>query len=236
MPSPVSSVLLRVGNNDLPKLRDYFLAQNGGITLVQFLLIFVKFMGITSMADLYQTVPELLFFFDLVDINGDGAMDFSEFVMFVIDEVTEQRIPSVSEKLKLVTKRHIQNAANAVYIRCCRRIPEIKAIVVGTGSDFQIYLEDPDSPTHLKLACRYQLRPRSYSKGNNHSRTTSNDVGGVSSGSLMVTKAPEVVDIMYIPSRDCFFVLRSDMCIEFVKLQSRSNIHQVHSLSPSFLF
>ena len=36
----------------------------------------------------------------------------------------------------------------------------------------------------------------------------------------------QVVDIMYIPSRDCFFVLRSDMCIEFVKLQSRSNIHQ----------
>ena len=169
MPSPVSSVLLRVANTDLPKLRDYSLAQNGGITLVQFLLIFVKFMGIQSIADLQQTVPELLFFFDLVDINGDGAMDFSEFVMFVIDEVTEQRIAPVSEKLKLVTKRHIQNAANAVYIRCCRRIPELKAIVVGTGSDFHIYLEDPDSPTHLKLACRYQLRPRSYSKGANHS-------------------------------------------------------------------
>ena len=229
MPSPVSSVLLRVANSDLPKLRDYFLAQDGGITLVQFLLIFVKFMGIQSITDLYQTVPELLFFFDLVDINGDGAMEFSEFVMFVIDEVAEQRIAAVTEKLKLVTKRHIQNAANAVYIRCCRRIPELKAIVVGTGSDFHIYLEDPDSPTHLKLACRYQLRPRSYAKGSSNPRTSSSD--GTSSGSLTITKAPEVVDIMYIPSRDCFFVLRSDMCIEYVKIQSRSNIHQVITLS-----
>jgi hypothetical protein len=34
-----------------------------------------------------KILPEIMDFFDLVDINGDGGVDFSEFVMFVIDEV-----------------------------------------------------------------------------------------------------------------------------------------------------
>jgi predicted ATP-dependent Lon-type protease len=44
MPSPVSSVLLRIPNDDLPKLRDYFLAQDGGLTITQFIAVFVKLM------------------------------------------------------------------------------------------------------------------------------------------------------------------------------------------------
>jgi Ca2+-binding EF-hand superfamily protein len=39
------------------------------------------------MTDLRKILPEIMDVFDLVDINGDGGVDFSEFVMFVIDEV-----------------------------------------------------------------------------------------------------------------------------------------------------
>jgi hypothetical protein len=42
-------------------------------------------------------------------------------------------------------------------------------------------------------------------------------------------KGPEVVDVAFVPSRDTFLVLRSDLCIEFVKVQSRTNIHQVRT-------
>ena len=214
MPSPVSSVLLQVPNSDLPKLRDYFLAQEGGITIVQFLLIFVKLMNIANINELRETLPELLFFFDLVDINADGGMDFSEFVMFVIDEVAEQRVAPVCEKLKLFNKRHIQNPSNSVYIKCCKRVEELKSIVVGAGTELHIYLEDPDSPTLLKCACKFLIRSRN-PKGRR-------DVApeGVK------VRDPEVVDVVFVPSRDILFVLRSDMCIEFVKIQSRSNIHQ----------
>ena len=160
MPSPVSSVLLRIPTYDLPKLRDYFLAQDGGLTITQFIAVFVKLMGIQTLTELRETLPELLFFFDLVDINADGGMDFSEFVMFVIDEVAEQKVAPIMEKLQLVTKRHIQNASHAVYIRSCKRVPEVKAVVVAAGGEFHIYLEDPESPTLLKCACKYPLRAR----------------------------------------------------------------------------
>jgi WD40 repeat protein len=213
MPSPVSSVLLQVPNSDLPKLRDYFLAQDGGITIVQFLLIFVKLMKIASINELRETLPELLFFFDLVDINADGGMDFSEFVMFVIDEVAEQKIAPACEKLKLFHKRHIQNAANSVYIKCCKRIDELKSIVVAAGAEFHIYLEDPDCPTVLKCGCKFLIRSRS-------PRGRRDVVDGVK------VREPEVLDVVFVPSRDTFFLLRSDLCIEFVKVQSRSNIHQ----------
>jgi hypothetical protein len=57
------------------------------------------------------------------ELKGKSGQDPSE---FVIDEVAEQKVAPIMEKLQLVTKRHIQNPSHAVYIRCCKRIPEVK--------------------------------------------------------------------------------------------------------------
>jgi uncharacterized protein YerC len=87
MPSPVSSVMFRFPTASLSKLRDIFLSEEEGLNILQFLTAFCKLMQIDSMTDLRKILPEIMDFFDLVDINGDGGVDFSEFVMFVIDEV-----------------------------------------------------------------------------------------------------------------------------------------------------
>jgi hypothetical protein len=66
---------------------------------------------------------------DLSLVEYQALMDQQrrgELSLFVIDEVAEQKVAPIMEKLQLVTKRHIQNPSHAVYIRCCKRIPEVK--------------------------------------------------------------------------------------------------------------
>lgn len=101
MPSPVSSVMFRFPTASLSKLRDLFLNEEEGLNILQFLTAFCKLMEIDSMIDLRKILPELMDFFDLVDINGDGGVDFSEFVMFVIDEVVEQSNHVITETMEL---------------------------------------------------------------------------------------------------------------------------------------
>ena len=47
-------------------------------------------------------------------------MDFSEFVMFVIDEVVDEGYAHVCEKLKTVQRKSIQKASSMSKIQCCR--------------------------------------------------------------------------------------------------------------------
>ena len=50
----------------------------------------------------------------------DGGVDFSEFVMFVIDEVVDEGYAHVCEKLKTVQRKSIQKASSMSKIQCCR--------------------------------------------------------------------------------------------------------------------
>jgi hypothetical protein len=46
-------------------------------------------MELDSEEQLLQTIPELVDLFEVIDINGDGGLEWKEFVSFLIDQVIE---------------------------------------------------------------------------------------------------------------------------------------------------
>jgi hypothetical protein len=54
-----------------------------------FIAAVVQNMELDSEEQLLQTVPELVDLFEVIDINGDGGLEWKEFVSFLIDQVIE---------------------------------------------------------------------------------------------------------------------------------------------------
>ena len=87
--------------------------------------------------------------------NGrDGGVDFSEFVMFVIDEVVEQSYVRVCERLKLLEKKAIQRPSSTLKVQCCRRVGELKCLLVGAEGGLHIYLEDEEAVSWLTCVAK----------------------------------------------------------------------------------
>jgi hypothetical protein len=219
--------MFKLPTTALPLLRDQFLKQENGLNLVDFIISFIKLMRLQSTHELLRTVPDLIDFFDLVDINGDGGIDWSEFVMFVIDQVVTDKYSNIYEQLTLVSSRAIQPTANRQPIKCCKVIPELKRMLVGCGSEIQIYGSDDRSPTWMSDCERIPLisKINEITKRNSVSVLATVDVKREEMGAFALNGSFEKIDFLdlaYLPSRDILFVLRSDMCLEFFRLQSRT--------------
>ena len=96
-----SAIMLKVPTYNLASLREDFereaadpTEEREGLDIEQFLRAFTRNMELESDRELLEIVPDLVDFFNLVDINGDGEMQWSEFVMFVIEQVVQSEGPS----------------------------------------------------------------------------------------------------------------------------------------------
>jgi hypothetical protein len=76
-----SSIMLKVPTYNLNALRADFEEEEDGLDMEQFLHAFTKNMVLESDTELLNIVPDLIDFFNLVDINGDASMQWTEFVM-----------------------------------------------------------------------------------------------------------------------------------------------------------
>ena len=83
----VSSIIMyKIPTSSLGELRKKFEDSGIGLDLVEFLSAMVETMDLNNQQELLQIIPDLVDFFKSVDINGDGRMEWSEFVMFVMSQ------------------------------------------------------------------------------------------------------------------------------------------------------
>ena len=90
-------------------------------------------------------------FFSSILLKRNGGVDFSEFVMFVIDEMVEQSYVRVCQRLKLLGKKSAQRPrpASISKVTCCKRVGELKCLLLGAEGGLHFHLEDEDSLSWL---------------------------------------------------------------------------------------
>lgn len=168
-------------------------------------------------------------FFDLVDIDGDGFMEWSEFVMFVIELVVKDECSYLLEELELVARHTIQPAGSQSVVQCCKYIPALNKICLGVGHELQIFDAVENSSTWLSEGVKMKLKRKPavniYSSNNSHKQQ---------GRTLNVDEDVEISDLLYIESRDVLAVLRTDLCIEFFKFTSRTKASAELILSFGF--
>ena len=230
-----SAIMFKIATKSLNALRGEFEKVPDGLNLIQFLEAFVKNMELEEdEEELLRVVPDLLDFFKSVDINGDGKMEWSEFVAFVIESVVSSD-PPVTEKFVNVNRHTVQAAGLRATVRCSRMMPEFRCLFVGVGAQIVIYETDDQSPTWLSpKGVRIPLISRdggggSSSSSGSHGASTNTSTAVGDDKKKESESGPrakvDTRDFCYLVSRDILIVLRSDLCLEFHKFMSRSKIH-----------
>lgn len=211
-----STIMLKVPTSRLLALRKEFEdAGEDGVNMVQFLLAFVKHMSLESTQSLLKILPDLVDFFNLVDVNGDGHMEWSEFVMFVIEQVVQDTSIAICEKFSLVNEMAIQESASRTHVTACKYIKEFNKLFVGIDGKLSIFSPDPRIPTWLDLNLSIPMK----------NRTGNNPEAIVATGKGMDVKLTmNVIDMVFIDSKELLCVLRSDLRIDFFRFMSRSKL------------
>ncbi len=211
-----STIMLKVPTSQLLALRKEFEdAGDGGVNMVQFLLAFVKHMSLDSTQSLLKIVPDLVDFFNLVDVNGDGHMEWSEFVMFVIEQVVQDTTVEICEKFSLVNEMAIQESASRTHVTACKYIKDFNKLFVGIDGKLSIFSPDPRAPTWLDLNLSIPMKNR---MGNNPEALVASGKG------MDVKLTMNVIDMVFVESKELLCVLRSDLRIDFFRFMSRSKL------------
>lgn len=210
-----STIMFRVPTNKLNSLRnDFEKAGHVGVNLVQFLFAFVKNMDLDSNDALIEIVPDLIDFFNLVDVNGDGHMEWSEFVMFVIEQVVQNNTLGIYERFDSISDMVIQPASSRSTATCCKFVSTYNKLFLGVANTLHIYSANPKSPTWLSLNVSIPMVQR---MGNSTTNVQSHKKED------FVLKM-DISDLFLIDSKDILCVLRSDVRIDFYKFMSRSKL------------
>jgi WD40 repeat protein len=168
-------------------------------------------------------------------VNRDEHMEWSEFVMFVIEQVVSDKDFTIFEKFDDVNHHSIQPPASRQSVHGTKMSPESTRLLVGVGPELLIYNTNNQSETWLSepdtLIMQQKGKKIAHGFGagivNNSSLHTSAHhkedrlVGAGAKVSEDIVH--ECVDLAFLPSRDMLFVLRSDLCVEFHRMTSRTS-------------
>ena len=155
-----SAIMFRLPTKALAPLRVAFECSDRGLNLVEFLEAFVRNMDLDENVDeLLRTIPDLLDFFKSVDINGDGKMEWSEFVAFVIESVVSAD-PPVLEKFVNVARHGVQPAGQRQTVKVSKMLPQFNRLFIGVGAQIIILEADDKSETWMSSGVRVHLIAR----------------------------------------------------------------------------
>lgn len=160
-------------------------------------------------------------------------MEWSEFVMFVIEQVTMDTNYSIQERLQALGVEHFP-AIKSNTLTCSKVFENIKRALVCVGDQILIYHVDKSCSTYMSLSGAIQLDdpiPK---------QNTSTIIPSISTGtkkSSVLESEPDslrnrdyhsrplnlaALDIVHLPSKDYIFVLRNDFSVEVLKFSSKS--------------
>jgi hypothetical protein len=197
-----SSIMMRLPTKNLGSLRQIFQRKTEGLSLVEFLEAVINNMELPDSNMLMLMVADLVDFFQLVDINGDGHMEWEEFVMFILDAVVPEKDATLLERFTSVGSVVIQPPSSRCSVHCAKLIPSINKIVLGVGMSLHFYAPDEDSPHLSTLVYRMQVADEQASE----------------------LKPFNIIDISYIESQDILCVVKDNISANFYKLRMPSNI------------
>lgn len=219
----VSSIIMyKIPTSSLGALRKKFEDSGIGLDLVEFLSAMVETMDLNNQRELMQIIPDLVDFFKSVDINGDGRMEWSEFVMFVIESVVVTD-PVINEQMFNVSHSLLQSAASRHGVKASKVLAEFNRLFVGLGPSVLIFEADHhednwiDKGMGLKLASKMADEVgQQADKDKPMTRQPKDD---------RMDKALKCLDFVYLGAREMLIVLRSDMSIEFHRFMARNKVH-----------
>ena len=200
-----ASIMLKLPTANLAALRKKFEKEQQGLSLTQFIKVMSFSMMIKSPSDLLRTVSDLADFFRLVDINGDGFMEWSEFVSFIIEQVSQDINYNVPERFVKLADVFIQDVNTRHVVKSCEFVISLNKILQGVGNFLQFYSPDDTKRSWTNLEFQFPLLERNRTEDKR-------DAAPV-----------HVCDIFYWKSRDVIFILRSDLCLEYTKLLSKTS-------------
>lgn len=206
--SITSTIMLKIPAENMSVLKEDFMESKIGLNMNAFLIAVTSAMNMgDDTKALLIMVADLIDFFDLVDINGDGYMEWEEFVMFILDAVVKEPEIIQDERFDIVETRVVQSASVRDSIVCSIMVPSLGKLITGVGPIIQIYgTDDKIKPSNTHLIYKFPII------GANNNENTMK--GG---------KHLTIVHMQYLEGQEVLAVLRSDMYIEFFKFQSRSN-------------
>lgn len=220
-----STIMLQIPTYNLANLRKEFEAEPDGLNLTQFVRTFVRNMNLEDDEAMLNIIPDLVNFFNLVDINGDGHMEWSEFVMFVIEQVVKGDDTKVYEELQLVERVQIQPPSSREIVSCAKFIVELNKLVLAVGDEVQVYETDESSSSWMGEPLKIKSRKKETINASVDSMGIS---GSFSKGGVRervnrkLEESLRILDLVYIGSADILVILRNDMVLEFLKFTSRA--------------
>ena len=85
----VNSIMSKIAVKRLRFLRRELESSKVGLTLEQFIEAAIRNMALKGEEELLQTIPDVVDLFQVIDVNGDGSLEWKEFVSFLIDQVVK---------------------------------------------------------------------------------------------------------------------------------------------------
>jgi hypothetical protein len=193
--------MMRLPTKNLGALRTIFTAKEGGLPLPEFLEAVINHMELPDESLLMVMISDLTDFFQMVDINGDGCMEWEEFVMFILDAVVPEREAVIMERFEAAGQVLIQPPSSRCIARVVKLIPKLNKILVGVGDALQFYMASEATPALSSMICQCIIPDET------------------------AASSPfDIIDISFIPSLDVVCVLKDNMSANMLKLRSLANI------------
>lgn len=225
-----SSIMLNLPTSKLDRLREVFESNPNlendhkcGLSLNQYLVTLIECMSIRNENALIDCVADLIDFFDYVDLNGDGYMDWDEFVTFIIEQCSFAQENKIMEKFASKHEISFGFLGAKSQTRCTKYVNVFEMILQAVGPEIHFLGLDLEAESWTTCSFTMPLFDRN--------RTAGDDDTPINA-----------VDITYWNSTDTLIILRSDFCLEFCQFLSRSKLclenlinRSVVSLSKSFV-
>lgn len=199
-----SSIMLKLPTKNLGALRDEFLKKAEGLNLTEFLEAVINNMELPDVSNLMLMISDLTDFFQLVDINGDGVMEWEEFVMFILDAVVPNKEGGLQEMFEPAGNILLQPPSSREIVHVVKMLPELGKVVVGIGSMLQFYEASEYAPALSVLVHKFRVTEEGESR-NMPSFT--------------------IVDVTYIVSQEVVCVIKDNLSASFYKLRAPTNIN-----------
>ena len=200
----VNSIMSRIPVHRLKLLRQEMERSPGGLALEAFIAAAVSNMDLESEEYLLQTVPELVDLFQVIDVNGDGSLEWRELVSFLISQVVAMgRWTPPAEALAAVSHNATEESFEGV--QCCKVF--FGKLFVASQDRVHIYSLDAGSSTWVsELSAHITLEDSEAFEG------------GVRQEEVTV------VDLAFLDEEDMLLILRSDRYIHALRFTTRTKL------------
>ena len=200
----VNSIMSRIPVHRLKLLRQEMERSSRGLELEPFIAAAVRNMDLDSDEQVLRTVPELVDLFQVIDVNGDGSLEWKELVSFLISQVVSiGRLQTPAEALAAVS--HNATPESFEDVQCCKVF--FGKLFVASRDRVHIYSLDPGASTWIsELSARIAVDGEEAFEG------------GVRQEQVAV------LDLAFLEAEDVLLILRSDRYLHALRFTTRTKL------------